>query len=71
MLLFLAIVFGVNTYKNYDFSKETAETKKPDLKAKKETKKPDVKVQKETINKSYSWNLRKNEWMDFLKKINS
>ena len=30
-----AIVFGVNTYKNYDFSKETAETKKPDLKAKK------------------------------------
>ena len=43
-----AIVFGVNTYKNYDFSKETAETKKPDLKAKKETKKPDVKVQKET-----------------------
>jgi len=30
-----------------------------------------LKVQKETINKSYSWNLRKNEWMDFLKKINS
>ena len=30
-----------------------------------------LKLQKETINKSYSWNVRKNEWIDFLKKINS
>ena len=30
-----------------------------------------LKLQKETINKSYSWNVRKNEWIDFLKKIKS
>ena len=39
-----AIVFGVNTVKTMIF-KETAETKKPDLKAKK-GKKLDVKIQK-------------------------
>ena len=40
------IVFGVNTYKNYDFSDKKIEAKKPDVKIKKEQK-PEVKVKKE------------------------
>ena len=43
-----AIVVGVNTYKNFDFSEKKIETKKPEVKVKKETKKPEVKVKKET-----------------------
>ena len=43
-----AVVVGVNTYKNYDFSEKKIETKKPEVKVKKETKKPEVKVKKET-----------------------
>ena len=40
------IVFGVNTYKNYDFSDKKIEAKKPEVKIKKEQK-PEVKVKKE------------------------
>ena len=43
-----AVVVGVNTYKNYDFSEKKIETKKPEVKVKKETKKPEVKDKKET-----------------------
>ena len=43
-----AVIVGVNTYKNYDFSEKKIETKKPEVKVKKETKKPEVKVKKET-----------------------
>ena len=42
------IIAGFNTYKNYDFSKNKIETKKPEAKIKKETKKPEVKIKKET-----------------------
>ena len=43
------LVAGYNTYKNYDFSKEKIETKKPELKLKekKEVKKPEIKVKKD------------------------
>ena len=40
------IVFGVNTYKNYNFSDKKIEAKKPEVKIKKELK-PEVKVKKE------------------------
>jgi Bax protein len=43
-----ALIAGFNTYKNYDFSKNKVETKKPEVKVKKEAKKPEVKVKKET-----------------------
>ena len=43
-----AIVGGINAYKNYDFSGNDLEIKKPEVKVKKETKKPEVKVKKET-----------------------
>ena len=43
-----AIVGGFNAYKNYDFSKNNLETKKPEKKVKKEAKKPEVKIKKET-----------------------
>ncbi len=43
-----AIVGGFNAYKNYDFSGNDLEIKKPEVKVKKETKKPEVKVKKET-----------------------
>ncbi len=39
-----AIVFGVNTYKSYDFSSNKIEQKKPEPKVKKEVKKPDQKA---------------------------
>ena len=42
------VVVGVQSYKNFDFSKKNIETKKPELKVKKETKKPELKVKKET-----------------------
>ena len=40
------IVFGVNAYKNYNFSDKKIEAKKPEVKIKKELK-PEVKVKKE------------------------
>ncbi len=40
------IVFGVNTYKKYNFSDKKIEAKKPEVKIKKELK-PEVKVKKE------------------------
>ena len=43
-----AIIGGFNAYKNYDFSKNNLETKKPEIKVKKETKKSEVKIKKET-----------------------
>ena len=43
-----AIIGGFNAYKNYDFSGNDLEIKKPEVKVKKETKKPEVKVKKET-----------------------
>ena len=43
-----AVVVGVNSYKNFDFSKKILETKKPEVKIKKENKKPEVKTKKET-----------------------
>jgi len=43
-----AIVAGFNAYKNYDFSEQKIETKKPEVKVKKEAKKPEVKVKKES-----------------------
>ena len=45
-----AVVVGVNSYKNFDFSKKKKilETKKPEVKTKKENKKPEVKTKKET-----------------------
>ena len=47
-----AVVTGLKTYKDFDFSEKKLEVKteikKPDVKVKKETKKPDVKVKKET-----------------------
>ena len=42
------VVVGVQSYKNFDFSKKNIETKKPEPKVKKETKKPELKVKKET-----------------------
>ena len=42
-----AIVGGFNAYKNYDFSGNDLEIKKPEVKVKKETNKPEVKVKKE------------------------
>ncbi len=40
------VVAGISTYKNYDFSQEKIETKKPEKKIKKEAKKPEIKVEK-------------------------
>ena len=53
------LVAGYNTYKNYDFSKEKIETKKPELKPKekKEVKKPEIKVKKD--NKKTEIKLKK------------
>tara|TARA_B100001121_G_scaffold308615_1_gene333159 strand:+ start:582 stop:2126 length:1545 start_codon:yes stop_codon:yes gene_type:complete len=42
-----AIYSGYNAYKNYDFSGQQIETKKPEPKIKKETKKPEPKIKKE------------------------
>ena len=42
------IIAGLNTYKNFDFSKEKVEIKKPENKLKKEIKKPKVEIKKET-----------------------
>ncbi len=42
-----ALVVGVNTYKDFDFSKKKLETKKPEVKIKKQEKKPELKVKKE------------------------
>ncbi len=42
-----AAFVGFNTYKNYDFSKNKLEIKKPEVKPKKEVKKPEVKPKKE------------------------
>ena len=42
-----ALVFGFNTYKNYDSSTKKIESKKPETKIKKEDKKPEVKLNKE------------------------
>ena len=42
-----ALVFGFNTYKNYDSSTKKIELKKPETKIKKEDKKPEVKLNKE------------------------
>ncbi len=42
-----AIVVGLNTYKNFDFSENKIQVKKPEDKIKKEVKKPEVKVKKE------------------------
>ena len=41
------IIAGVNTYKNYDFSKKNLETKKTEVEIKKDTKKPEPKIKKE------------------------
>ncbi len=41
------IIAGVNTYKNYDFSKKNLETKKTKVEIKKDTKKPEAKIKKE------------------------
>ena len=41
------IIAGVNTYKNYDFSKKNLETKKTEVEIKKDTKKPEAKIKKE------------------------
>ena len=43
-----AIYSGYKTYKNYNFSSQKIETKKPEPKIKKETKKPEPKIKKET-----------------------
>ena len=43
-----AIYSGYNTYKKYDLSSKSVETKKPEAKIKKETKKPEIKIKKET-----------------------
>ena len=40
------IIAGVNTYKNYDFSKKNLETKKTKVEIKKDTKKPEPKKKK-------------------------
>ncbi len=42
------IIAGINTYKNFDFSKEKVEIKKPENKVKKEIKKPKIESKKET-----------------------
>ncbi len=42
------IIAGLNTYKNFDFSKEKVEIKKPENKVKKEIKKPKTELKKET-----------------------
>ena len=44
-----AIVAGISTYKNFDFSQNKVEIKKPDPKKeiKKETKKPNIKIKKD------------------------
>ena len=42
-----AAFVGFNTYKNYDFSKNKLEIKKPEVRPKKEVKKPEVKPKKE------------------------
>ena len=43
-----AAFVGFNTYKNYDFSKNKLEIKKPEVKPKKEVKKPEKELKKET-----------------------
>ena len=43
-----AVFVGFNTYKNYDFSQNKLETKKPETKPKKEVKKPKKELKKET-----------------------
>ncbi len=43
------VVVGVQSYKNFDFSKKNIETKKPELKVKKETKKPELKVKRNNV----------------------
>ncbi len=56
-----AIFFGVNTYKNFDFSKEIIKTKKLENKLEKETKKPDIKLKKETKKSDTKKNIQKPE----------
>ena len=43
------VVVGVQSYKNFDFSKKNIETKKPEPKVKKETKKPELKVKRNNV----------------------
>ena len=43
-----AAFLGFNTYKNYDFSKNKVDIKKPEEKPKKEVKKPEKELKKET-----------------------
>ena len=42
-----ALVFGINSYKNFDFFEKKIEVKKEEQKIKKEIKKPETKVKKE------------------------